>query len=304
MATSRDLPPITNFGSLFIKNQFCTKIPLPPKEPILVGKVAIITGSNSGLGLESAKQFLQASLSHLVIAVRSLERGKEAASKLRLINPKATIDVWALDMESYPSVHAFSQRCQSELSKIDIVILNAGLTSIKFETTASTGHEKTIQVNYLSTMLLALLLVPILKAKHAPGVPARLTIVNSIMSSLAKFPHRTQRPLLSSYDDTTIIPYDPTESYSVSKLLGQIFLVKLLDYVKAEDIIINMVEPGYTKGTGLDRSVTGALRIPAAIFKGLAGRPVPQGAATYYDATVVHGKESHGCFLLNCGIGP
>lgn len=124
------------------------------------------------------------------------------------------------------------------------------------------------------------------------------------MSSLAKFPHRTQRPLLSSYDDTTIIPYDPTESYSVSKLLGQIFLVKLLDYVKAEDIIINMVEPGYTKGTGLDRSVTGALRIPAAIFKGLAGRPVPQGAATYYDATVVHGKESHGCFLLNCGIGP
>lgn len=77
----------------------------------------------------------------------------------------ATINVWALDMESYESIQAFVRKCDAELPRMDYVVLNAGIGPIAFATTRSTGHETTIQVNHLSTALLTLLLLPILKAK-------------------------------------------------------------------------------------------------------------------------------------------
>jgi hypothetical protein len=94
------------------------------------------------------------------------------------------------------------------------------------------------------------------------------------------------------------------ERYGVSKLLQQLFLVKLTEHVKPDDVVINMVDPGLTKGTGLGREAHGALRIASGIFNGIAARPVDRGAATYIDALLGHGKESHGCFLMNTEISP
>jgi NAD(P)-dependent dehydrogenase (short-subunit alcohol dehydrogenase family) len=305
---SKDMPtlPKSFWTKVFWNNQFRIKIELPnrSKYPNLEGKVAIITGANCGLGFESARQLLTLGLSHLVVAVRSIEKGKAAASKLRLANSAATIDVWALDMESYDSVQAFVRKCDTELSRIDYTILNAGLGPMIMHTNPSTGHETTIQVNHISTVLLTILLLPVLKAKSARDNPARLTVVNSIMAHLCKFPNRDQRPLLPSFDDTNITKWDPIERYGVSKLLQQLFLVKLTEHVKSDDVVINMVDPGLTKGTGLSREAHGALRIGGAIFNGIAARPVDRGAATYVDALLGHGKESHGCFLMNTEISP
>ena len=94
------------------------------------------------------------------------------------------------------------------------------------------------------------------------------------------------------------------ERYGVSKLLTQLFLVKLSEIVKSDDVIINMVDPGLTKGTGLGREASGMVRIVMSMFNGIAGRSVDKGAATYVDAVVGHGKESHGCFLMNEQIAP
>jgi len=306
MVASKDMPPRTEgFGSTFFKNQFRTTIPIPTrKEADVTGKVAIVTGANSGLGLESSKQLLALGLSRLTIAVRSPSRGEAAASKLRLAYPKAAIDVWALDMESYQSVQDFVRRCDSHLSQIDIVILNAGGMAFKFRK-APNGHEQAVQVNYLSTVLLVLLLVPILKAKSsASATPPHITVVSSIMGHLAKWTKRNAKPLLPSFDDEKIPYSEYQERYGVSKQLGQLFLVKLTDYVKADDVIINMVDPGLTKGTRLAASLPIYLKPLYAVFLGVAARPVNRGAATYIDAAVIQGKESHGCFLLNCGIAP
>lgn len=65
-----------------------------------------------------------------------------------------------------------------------------------------------------------------------------------------------------------------------------------------------MVDPGLTKGTGLARDVNGLLAIVVKIFHAIAARPVDRGAATYADALLGHGKESHGCFLMNKQIAP
>lgn len=307
MVNSKDMPPLPkSFGKVFWNNQFKVKIevPIPSKSPSLKGKVAIITGANSGLGFESARQLLTLGLSRLIVAVRSIEKGKDAASKLRQANPEATIDVWTLNMESYDSIQAFAHKCDIELSRIDYAILNAGISPVNFSTVLSTGHETTIQVNHISTALLAILLLPVLKAKHIQENPARLTVVNSITAHLCKFPNRDKRPLLSSFDDTKTTPWDSEERYGVSKLLSQLFLVRLTEHVKPDDVILNMVDPGLTKGTGLARDAKGAVRVAAKAFFTIAGRPVERGAATYVDALLGHGKESHGCFLMNTEISP
>ena len=299
-------PLPANFGPVFFQNQFRTKIELPTKEkyPGVNDKCAIVTGSNTGLGFESARQLLSLGLSHLVMGVRSLERGNAAATKLHAANPSAKIEVWQLDMETYKSVQAFVRKCQDNLPRVDIVILNAGLAPLEFATIPSTGHEKTIQVNYLSTVLLTILLLPVLKSKSKSQNPPRLTLVNSVSSHLCKFPNKSNRPILPSFDDTAVTSWKAEERYGVSKLLCQLFIVKLAEYVNPNDIIINMVDPGLTKGTGLARHATGATAAAAKVFFSVAGRSVDRGAATYVDAALGHGNESHGCFLMNCKIAP
>jgi NAD(P)-dependent dehydrogenase (short-subunit alcohol dehydrogenase family) len=307
MVASKDMLPLpNNFGKVFWNNQFKVKIELPTTSKFgnLKGKVAIVTGANTGLGFESARQLLTLGLSHLIVAVRSIGKGKDAASKLRLANPAATVDVWALDMESYDSIQAFVRKCDVELSRIDYTILNAGLGPTAFGTTRSTGHETAIQVNHISTALLTILLLPILKAKSIGDNPARLTVVNSVTAHQCKFPNRNQRPLLPSFDDLKITPWDASERYGVSKLLSQLFLVELTEHVKPNDVVINMVDPGLTKGTDLSRDVKGAMLVAAKTFFAIAGRTVDRGAATYVDALLGHGKESHGCFLMNTDISP
>lgn len=296
-----------NFFPIFVQNQFRTKIELPTREkyPGVEARCVIITGSNTGLGFESARQFLSLGVSHLVMGVRSIDRGNEAAAKLRQANPSARIDVWKLDMESYKSIQAFVQKCQQDLTRIDNVILNAGLSNLKYEIAPETGHEKTVQVNHFGTALLGLLLLPVLKEKSKGlGYPPQMTVVNSLMAHLCKLPNKDQRPFLASFDDTAITPWDPQERYGASKLLSQLFLVRLAERVSPDYVTINMVDPGLTKDTRLWREITGLMAVGAGAFTKIAGRPVDRGAATYIDAALGLGRESHGCFLMNSTIAP
>lgn len=91
----------SNFTPVFIRNQFRITIRLPTKAryPDVASQRAVLTGSNTGLGFEVSRQLLELGLSHRVIGVRSLERGREAAKKLQAANPEAKIDVFELDMQ-------------------------------------------------------------------------------------------------------------------------------------------------------------------------------------------------------------
>ncbi len=304
MVSSKDLPPSTRpFYNVFYHNQFRAKPQWPATGTSLVGQTAIVTGANTGLGYEAAVQLLGLKLSRLILAVRSNERGEAAAAKLRSRHPGASIEVWLLDMCSYDSVRAFASRVESAPWRIDIVLLNAGLSRLHFNLIKATGHEETIQVNYYSTMLLALLLLPTLKAKRPPGAPpARLTISSAALTLAAKFPNRAAVPLLSSFDN--LENFDRQETYNSSKLLAQMFLWTLVDYISADDVIINLADPAWCKGTELTREVPLALRPLVMSFAGLTGRTPQVGASCYVDAIVNKGKESHGCFLMSWAIHP
>lgn len=304
MAPSIDMPPRRqDFSRILMKSQLCVD---PPKLPSvdLSGQTAIITGGTSGLGLEAGRQYLQRNLARLIIACRSANKGEAAAAKLRLEFPKATIDVWNLEMTSYDSIQAFAAKAYKELDQLNIVVLNAGIMQKGFKIVLSTGHEQVVQVNYLSTLLLAILLLPALKRKVGPGHPGRLSIVNSGTALGATFSQCQERPLLPAFDSVRKFKWDPSARYIDSKLLGHLGMAKLKDSVSPDDVVVNLVDPGLTKGTGLYREANG---FADAIFLGMTsmiGRSVPTAASTYLDATVVKGKESHGCFIFDWAIHP
>jgi len=302
MVGSRDLEPSTDsFGKVFYHNQFVAKPKWPSQTTNLSDEIAIVTGSNTGLGLEASRQLLGLRLSHLIMAVRSLDKGEVAARELREMYPRAEISVWQLDMGSYESIQSFATRVVTQLSRIDIVILNAGVLPLSFRRIESTGHGEVLQINYLSTILLAILLLPTLKAKGPPDGPAHLSIVNAALTLAATFPEKEFIPLLPAFDDPN--KFDSQQTYNSSKLLAHMFLWKLVDYVSADDVIVNLADPAWCKGTELAREVKGGAKIGLKIFA-LAGRTPRVGASCFVDAVVNKGKESHGCFLMSWRIHP
>ncbi|KAL1877490.1 putative secondary metabolism biosynthetic enzyme [Diaporthe australafricana] len=304
MAPSKQLAPNTApyFPKIFIETQFRSKQP-PTPHTNLSGHVAIVTGANTGLGLEAAKQLLALHLSHLVIAVRSAAKGEAAAEALRKDYGDAKITVWLLDMSSYESIQSFAERAMEQLTRLDIVILNAGIMKLKFDTNPTTGHEEMVQINYLSTVLLALLMIPVLKQNNAGRTtPGRLTISNASLALGAKFPNKNKSPLLASFDDAA--QFETTEQYSASKLLAHLFLWELVEHVPDTDVIVNLADPGFVKGTEFGRDQSGARAVAAKVLGAIAGRDHVAGASTYVDAAVVKGRESHGCFLMSWDIKP
>ncbi|KAK7926552.1 hypothetical protein PG985_003550 [Apiospora marii] len=300
-------PNPQSFGSMFWENQFKTTIPLPPQDGCLEGQVAIITGANSGMGFESAKQMLVAGLSRLVMGVRSTKRGQDAAAQLQHINPDATINVWEVDMEIYTSIHTFVRRCETELPRIDFAILNAGIAPAD-HVVLETGHESTVQVNYLSTVLLGILLLPVLKAKRPPGTDRapRLITLGSITARNAKFPNRHQRPLLASFDEVTAVaPWEPQRP--LPRLQAAV-----PDDVRAHRGALRRrarrghypVGARLGRGTGLFRALSAVPRFVVRVLLWVCGRPLERGAATYFDAAVRQPGGSHGAYVMNCKVAP
>ncbi|KAF4427634.1 Short chain dehydrogenase yanD [Colletotrichum fructicola] len=300
MTSSINLPPLTSGTMGLTVKAMCAKPQMPPNDLSLSGQTAIITGSNAGIGLTCADMLLEHKLSHLIMAVRSQKKGEEAASKLRQTHPSANIEVWPLDMMSYDSIQQFVDRCAT-LPRIDFVILNAGIVKEHFQL-SQYGHEESIQVNYLSTALLAILLLPVLKAKKFDGKARTLSIVNSGTSLMANFKEADKVPLLPAFDDETT--FNNLERYPNSKILGQCFIIKLAEYVRKEDVVVNLVDPGLTKGTNLHTNLSGILKAFMGAAKGLTGRPLEKAASTYVNVAVVRGEETHGSFLMDWEISP
>jgi NAD(P)-dependent dehydrogenase (short-subunit alcohol dehydrogenase family) len=305
MVASIDLPPLgISSARLFLQSQFCSKPQPAPKELDLSGKTYLLTGA-SGIVLHAARQLLDHKLSHLIFAVRNRSKDEPTAAELRKKHPNARIELWDLEMTSYPSIQALAARAAT-LRRLDAVLLNSAITSPSFGTVPTTGHERVVQINYLSTLLLAILMLPVLKDKKAArgGAAGRLTIVSSGVAFFAKLPNRDARPFLPSFDDTSVTPWDMSERYLSSKLLGHLAATKLTPLVRADDVVLNLVDPGYCKGSGLHREAKGMLSMIVELSKQLTGRTMELGASCYVDAVAVKGPETHGCYLMDWKILP
>lgn len=287
------------FQASFVHNiwrQLFQSVPPIPPDINLEGKTALVTGSNVGLGLECTRQFLQLRPSRLIMAVRSLQKGEAAAKSLREEFPGAKIDVWPLDMASYSSVHAFAARCEQELDRIHVAVLNAALGKLKFERTEEKPqHETTLQVNYLSTALLAILLIPKMKPSPSSPEPGHLTFITSDASLGVKLAGSGQIRFLDSMDQPET--FRGFQQYATSKLLVTMFGARLADMIDSDEVIINCCNPGAVKGTAFLRDVDSwVVKAVMGLLWSTLGRTLVNGARVYVHSSLVLGKESHGSF--------
>ncbi|KAJ4265362.1 hypothetical protein NW762_004650 [Fusarium torreyae] len=284
----------------FFRSQREKPVPIP-SDISLAGGTIIITGGNTGIGYAAGEAFLSMNLSRLIIAVRTPSKGEAAAAKLRAKYPNAQIDVWQVDMISYKSVQDFAKKCET-LDRIDLALLNAGTQMLRFEKSPQ-GHETSFEVNYLSTILLATLLLPILKEKSPPGKPGRLTIVSSGTALMAEYPSAKDERVLPYYEDEANFSLpNPMPTYGAHKGLSHFWIVKLAERVKADDVVVNLVDPGLVKGTSLQDQGNILYRSLLTFAKSVTGRTVEQGASTFVHAGVVMGKESHGSYIMDWRI--
>ncbi|KAH8891147.1 short-chain dehydrogenase [Thozetella sp. PMI_491] len=303
MSSSIELGPApSSFRGQFVRSLLISQ-PEPPSNLDLGGQTGIITGGNSGLGFECAHTLLAYKLSRLIITVRDEDKGRDAVSKLKSVYPTAEIEAWSLDMLSYKSIQSFSQRC-ADLNRIDFAILNAGMKNSTFIVNESTKHEVVFQVNYLSTVLLALLLLPVIKKRRPLTKPGRLTMVGSGLALAAKFPEQSATRIIPAFDDPTGWGFQASfERYSTTKLLLLMFLVKLKDYVNPDDVVVNVADPGFMRNAGLDRHLPTAMRAAFGLYRSV-GRSTKAGAWTYVDAATVKPPSSHGSWTYNWTVYP
>lgn len=136
-----------------------------PSSPTqLSGRTVIVTGGNTGLGLETAVMLAGLDSKLLILAVRSL--GKGEAAKVEIVKRSGIaaerVQVWAdLDLTSFDGVKQFAARCDRELDRLDVLCANAGIIFDKWNVTDD-GWEQVLQVNVIATGLLSVLLLPLL----------------------------------------------------------------------------------------------------------------------------------------------
>lgn len=285
----------------FLYRQITAK-PQVVKDVDLRGRIALITGSNCGVGLETSRQLLDLGVSKLILAVRDEEKGRAAAANLlahREGTPPDTIEVWKLDLSVYDSVVSFAERVSKTLTRLDIAILNAGFCPAKRLVNKSTGHDEIIQVNYLSTALLAVLLLPVAKrVRTKQPQPTRITLTLSEVAAWARFPVGKDVPLLAALDAPGELADNTNDRMFVSKLLGHYFVHTLAKQVSPSVAIINAASPGAIHDSQFNRDIddTPAGKVIKAILRRV-GCSSAVGARMITDAAVLHGEETHGQFL-------
>ncbi|EGX43538.1 hypothetical protein TWF173_008040 [Orbilia oligospora] len=273
------------------------RIPSIPSSTDLSGQSALVTGSNTGIGFENARQFLQLKASPVYLAVRSVERGQEAKKLLlddpevKKKNPGAVVEIYQVDMASFDSVAAFAQKF-SEVKKLNIAVLNAGVSFFKYIPT-SDGYETVLQVNYLSNALLATHLLPLLKAgAAASGKPSHLAFVSSNMQHMTSLKKNTIKPNENIIDWFNNRANFGMDRYNVSKLLLTGFTNELASKIDSSQVVINSMCPGLV-ATNFDTNSPWYLKYLMKGVRSLMARTPSEGARALTLAAIT-GTEGNG----------
>lgn len=152
--------------------------------PDQTGRVAVVTGANGGLGLETTRELARKG-ALVVMGERDQEKGERAVAELRAEISDARLELRSLDLASLASVNAFAGMMVDEHSVVDLLINNAGVMAIARASTDD-GFEMQFGTNHLGHFALTAQLMPALV--HTPG--ARIVTV----TSTAVTPRRSWAP--------------------------------------------------------------------------------------------------------------
>ncbi|KAL6717344.1 hypothetical protein ACLMJK_005259 [Lecanora helva] len=290
----------------FLYGQLAQTPPKPIKS--FAGRTVIVTGGNSGLGLEAAKQIVHLNVSHLILGCRNVIKGEEAKRSIQSScrpSKEPLIEVWPIDMAKYDSVLTFGQRARTKLPRLDALILNAGVELYQFE--LAEGIESSLTINVVSTMLLAQLLLP--KLQETADTQRRdthMTLVGSMIHIFGNSKQLQDAEHGEIFKKMSDPQTDMSGRYPTSKL---VLTLAIRDLVARNDksaknkssrVIINDVNPGWCK-TNLFRHDDPGFAKQMALRTMV--RTGEMGARTLTHAASA-GRETHGKYLSECQVKP
>lgn len=260
--------------------------------PNLVGRTAVITGANSGLGLASTTH-LAALGCDIVMACRSIDKAERAAAPLRSAHPERRIEVRQLDLSSLASIRRFAGELSDSGLQVDVLMNNAGVMATD-QLTTEDGFDLQFGTNHLGHFALTGLLLPLL---HSNASGARVVNVSSMV-------HRIGRVDLADPNYRSR-RYSRWGAYAQSKLANLLFTTELHRRLVASGSSVTALaaHPG-TASTELGKDGTATTNWVIRNFFGVLVRGPRSGAVAQVRACVdpsASGGTFYGPALIAAG---
>jgi NAD(P)-dependent dehydrogenase (short-subunit alcohol dehydrogenase family) len=236
--------------------------------PNQAGRVAAVTGANSGIGWETARALAQKGAT-VVMACRNAQTANTAAEQIEALNPAGAVVVLPLDLSDLASVRAFAAAFRAAYDRLDLLINNAGIMFTPYGKTKQ-GYEQQFGVNHLGHFALTGLLLD--RLNGTPG--ARVVTVSS----------NTHRQGSMNFADlNSEQAYAPVGAYAQSKLANLLFTYELQRRLTAAGVgtLAVAAHPGWTR-SNLTRHAGASMQFVDRLF----GQTTAMGALpTLYAAT-------------------
>ena len=212
----------------------------------LTGHVALVTGGSSGVCYQVCRALALQQCS-VIMACRNMQRAEAAVSSIKKERIQADVDWMELDLSSFNSVKRFATMFAMRYTKLNYLILNAGVYNTKYKQT-SDGLEEMMQVNFVSHFYLTQLLLKHLKSS-SPARIITLTAESHRYSEISSAHPPSDLNLVSSSSSFT-----PILQYNDSKLFCHLFSRSLHTKYHSQGVCSMSVHPGNLLSTGLYHS--------------------------------------------------
>lgn len=251
------------------------------------GRVAIVTGANSGLGYDTAAVLADKG-AHVVLAVRNLDKGRQAVDQIKSGNPNADVTLQELDLSSLNSVRKAAAELRAAHPRIDLLINNAGVMYVPRRETTEDGFEMQFGTNHLGHFALTGLLLENMLQVGGSRVVTVSSVGHRILARIHfEDPHLERK-------------YNRVEAYGQSKLANLMFTYELARRLKAKEAptIAVAAHPGLSD-TELMRHLPDF--IPDFVWK-IVAQPADKGALPTLRAATDPGVQG-GQYYGPDGIG-
>ncbi|KOR82128.1 SDR family oxidoreductase [Paenibacillus solani] len=218
----------------------------------MTGKIAIVTGANSGMGLATTIELTKMG-AHVIMACRSQSRGAAALREAQQESNSSRIELMTLDLGDFDSIRAFASDFKARYDRLDVLVNNAGVVALKRELTKD-GYEAMLGVNHLGHFLLTNELLEHLQ--HARQ--GRVVNVSSGAHKVGKI----------HFDDPNFDKgFNVAKGYAQSKLANILFTKELARRLQPTRVTVNALHPGavstsigVNRDTGFGKAVHKLLR--------------------------------------------
>lgn len=256
----------------------------------LNGKVALVTGANSGIGYETARA-LAAAGAHVILACRNAELGQQAVAAITRAHAQAKVELVSLDLASPSSVRGCASSIdeRDDISQLDILICNAGSMSMKYVMTDE-GIERTVAVCHLGHFLLTQGLMGKLLKAAAPRVVM-------VSSESHRFPRTLDFDnLLQAKRKNTITAFN---AYGQAKLCNALMALELQQRYGDQGLIACAVHPGNLVTTRFGQG-SWFTKLAFALASPLTKTPAQGAATSVMCATHPSAKAIAGQYFSHC----